>query len=109
MQGERDWESAMAEIGPPDDGPGNLCPRRMPLDSWSTSRADGRAKRRAAAGSATLCVAHMSNADMEHDGGRDCHRPDPDTGFGRPQAHRRMRPDDRPTSQWSFLFPIEAD
>ena len=36
---------------PPDDEPGN---RRMLLDSWSTSRADGRVKRRAVAGSPAL-------------------------------------------------------
>ena len=28
---------------------------------------------------------------------------------GNAQARRRTRPDDWPTSQWSFLFPIEAD
>jgi len=31
----------------------------------------------------------------------------PDTGYGRAQARRRPWPDDRPTSQCSFLFPIE--
>jgi len=29
--------------------------------------------------------------------------------YGRPQAHHQTWPDDRPTSQWSFLFAMEAD
>ena len=73
------------------------------------SRADGRVKRRAAAGSpAPWCT--CQNADMERDGGGGAiaDRP-PDAEYGNPQAHHWMRPNDRPMSQWSFSFPIEAD
>jgi len=56
-------------IGPRTTGRGIAPPpHRMPLDNRSTSRADGRAKRRAAAGSlAQWCT--CQNADMERDRG----------------------------------------
>ena len=54
LQGERDRGSTMTDR-PLDDGPGNRLLRpsdatRMPLDNWSTSRADRHTKLQAAAG-----------------------------------------------------------
>ena len=82
---------------------GRRIVRRTPLDNRSTLREDERAERRAAAGSPASWHT-CQNADMERDGGRDRWL---DAGYGRPQARRRTQPHDRPTSQCSFLFPIE--
>jgi len=79
LQGERDRGRAMADR-PADDGSGNCRaapspPCRTPLDNRSTLREDGRAKRRAAAGSpAPWCT--CQKADMQCNRGRD-RRPAP--------------------------------
>jgi len=59
-------------------------PRRTPLDNRSTSRGDGRVKRRAVAGSPAPWRT-CQKADVQRDG-RDRR---PNAGYGRPQAHRR--------------------
>jgi len=83
------------------------CRCRTLLDSWSMSWSDGCVKRRAAAWS-PVPWRTCQNADVERDRYVIADRP-PDTGYGRPQACHRMRPDDRPTSQCFFLFSTEAD
>jgi len=92
---------------PPDDGRGeSLCP---PSDATgqSVDVVGGWAHKTAGSGWVSFAVAHLSKC--RHGAGRDRRQQDPDAGYGRPQAHRWMWPDDRLTSQWSFLFPIEAD
>ena len=96
---KRPWEGATREaqwpIGPRTVGWGIAARLRwMPLDNWSTSQEDGHAKLRAVAGS----PAHLSKRRLAAQRG--------DAIAGRPLDCRRMRPDDQPTSQWSFLFPM---
>jgi len=98
---------------PVDDGLGN----RRAAPSTSPSAAAGQSvnvaggwvrKQRAATGSLALWRI-CQNTDVQRDGGNAIADRPPDAGYGRPQACRRTWQDDRPTSQWSFLFPIEAD
>ena len=77
-------------------------PCQTPLDNRSTSWADRRMKRRVS-GAVVHALKHrlgMRREDTIAD------RP---LGMGNPRACGRTWPDDRPTSQWSFLFPIQAD
>jgi len=96
---KRPWEGATREaqwpIGPRTAGWGIAARLRwMPLDNWSTSQEDERAKLRAVAGS----PAHLSKRRLAARRG--------DAIADRPLDCRRVRPDDQPTSQWSFLFPM---
>jgi len=105
--GEHDRGNAMADR-PQDDVRGiTTHPCRTLLDNRSTLRVDGRVKQRAGLWRRGRLHLLKRRLGMRRGWGF-ADRP-PDAGYGRPQAHRRMRPDDRPTSQWSFLFPIEAD
>ena len=83
-------------------------PHRTPLDNRSTLREDGCAKRRAAAGSLAPWLT-CQNAHVQRDGGNAIADKPPDARYSRSQACQRKWQDDRPTSQWSFLFLIEVD
>ena len=98
--------SSMADR-PRDDGPGNHCAPPSDATGQSVDVVGGWAHKTAGSGWVSFAVAHLSKC--RHGAGRDRRQQDPDAGYGRPQAHRWMWPDDRLTSQWSFLFPIEAD
>jgi len=65
----------------------------------------GAAKLHAAAGSPAPWRT-CQNADVQRDGGDAIADQPSHAGYGRHEARRRTRPDDRPTSQWSFLFPM---
>jgi len=103
MTGEAQWP-----IGPRDGRPGNRHPSPSDTaDNWSTSRDDGRSRKTAGSGRVSVALAHLSKRRRAARRGHAIADLPPDAEYGRPQARRRMRPDDRPTSQCSFLFPIE--
>jgi len=100
LEGERDRE-AQWPIGFRDGGPGNR-PHQTPLYV-----AGGWARKTAGGSRVSGAVAHLSKSRRAARW-RDAiaNRP-PDAGYRRPQARRRMRQNDQPTSRCSFLFPIE--
>jgi len=90
---------------------GNRCapPPRVDVAGQSVNVVGGWARTSADSSWVSGTVAHLSNHRRGARWGDTIADWPPDAGYGRPQACCRTRPDDQPTSQWSFLFPIEAD
>jgi len=108
LVGERDRESAMADR-PPDDGPGN-CRAPLPVRRrWTIGQRRARVGAQNGCSSWVSCaVTHVKTQTWSTTGDAITDR-HPDAMYRRPKAHLRTRPGSRPTSQWSFLFPIKAD
>ena len=69
--------------------------------------AGGWARKTAGSSRVSGAVAHLSKSRRAARRSDAIANRPPDAGYGRPQARRRMRQNDRPTSRCSFLFPIE--